>query len=80
MTHAENFAINQWLSDYPAFTTYDEIIELMEGDEEEWTHELISVWQTVEHFTLRQVAEFIEDTKQHFENTIKVMKAEGELK
>jgi hypothetical protein len=49
----------------------------MEGEEEEWTHELISVWQTVEHFTLRQVAEFIEDTKQHFENTIKVMKSEG---
>jgi hypothetical protein len=77
MKHAEAFAINEWLSDYPDHMTYDEIIDLMMGDEEEWTHELISVWQTVEHFTLRQVVEFIENTKQHFENTIKVMKAEG---
>jgi len=77
MTHAENFALGQWLSDYPEDKTYDEIMELMEGEEDEWVHEEISVWQTVEHFTLRQVAEFIEDTKQHFENTIKVMKSEG---
>ena len=83
MTHAENFALNEWLSDYPAFMTYDEIIELMVGDtdeDEEWTHELISVWQTVEDFSLRQVADFIDGTRKHFENTIKAMKAEGELK
>ena len=80
MKHAEKFALNEWLSDYPEDKTYDEIMELMEGDEEEWTHELISVWQTVEHFTLRQVAEFIDNTRSHFENTIKAMKAEGELK
>jgi hypothetical protein len=79
MTHAENFALNQWLSDYPEGKTYQEIIDMMIGDDEEWMHEEISVWQTVEHFTLRQVAEFIEDTKQHFENTIEAMKAEGEF-
>lgn len=27
----------------------------------------ITVWQVVEHFTLDQVADFIEDTKKHFE-------------
>lgn len=77
MTFAEQFALNEWLSDYPTNITYDEIIELMVGGEEEWTHELISVWQTVEHFTLRQVAEFIENTKGHFEATIKSMKQQG---
>jgi hypothetical protein len=77
MTHAEAFALNQWLSDYPAFMTYDEIIELMIGDEDEWTHELISVWQTVEHFTLRQVADFIDGTRHHFQCTVETMKQEG---
>jgi len=82
MTHAENFALNEWLVDYPAFMTYDEIIELMVGnvdEDEEWTHELISVWQTAEDFPLRQVADFIDGTRQHFEKTIKAMKTEGEL-
>jgi hypothetical protein len=80
MTHAENFAIGQWLNDYPEDKTYEEIIDMMVGsayEDDEWVHEEITVWQTVEHFTLRQVAEFIEETKQHFENTIKAMKAEG---
>ena len=77
MTHAEQFALNEWLSDYPSFMTYDEIIEMMIDDTDEWTHESITAWQTVEHFTLRQVAEFIENTKAHFENTINAMKAEG---
>ena len=79
MTHAENFALNQWLSDYPEGKTYQEIIDMMIGDEDQWMNEEISVWQTVENFTLRQVAEFIEDTKQHFENTIEAMKAGGEF-
>jgi len=79
MTHAENFALNQWLSDYPEGKTYQEIIDTMIGDEDQWMNEEISVWQTVENFTLRQVAEFIEDTKQHFENTVNAMKAEGEF-
>jgi hypothetical protein len=79
MTHAENFALNQWLSDYPEGKTYQEIIDMMIGDEDQWMNEEISVWQTVENFTLRQVAEFIEDTKQHFENTVNAMKAEGEF-
>jgi hypothetical protein len=80
MTHAEQFAINQWLSDYPAFMTYQEIIDMMNGDDDandEWVHDQISVWQTVEHFTLRQVAEFIEGTKHHFQCTVETMKQEG---
>ena len=66
MKTSEQFALNQWLTDYPDNLTYDEVIDLMMGDEDEWTHDEITVWQTVEHFTLRQVVEFIEDTRKHF--------------
>ena len=66
MKPSEQFALNQWLTDYPENLTYDEVIDLMMGDEDEWTHDQITVWQTVEHFTLRQVIEFIEDTRKHF--------------
>jgi len=66
MKTSERFAINEWLSDYPEDKTYDEIIDMMVGDEDEWTHDQITVWQTVEHFTLRQVAEFIDNTRAHF--------------
>lgn len=66
MKLSEQFALNQWLTDYPEGLTYDEVIDLMMGDEDEWTHDQITVWQTVEHFTLRQVIEFIEDTRKHF--------------
>ena len=66
MKTSERFALNEWLSDYPDNMTYDEIIDAMVGEEEEWTHENITVWQVVEHFTLRQVAEFINNTRAHF--------------
>ena len=66
MKTSERFALNEWLSDYPSDMTYDEIIDAMVGEEEEWTHENITVWQVVEHFTLRQVAEFINNTRAHF--------------
>lgn len=66
MKTSERFALNEWLSDYPDNMTYDEIIDAMVGEEEEWTHENITAWQVVEHFTLRQVAEFIDNTRAHF--------------
>lgn len=74
MKTSEQFALNQWLSDYPDGLTYAEILDLMNGnddDADEWTHDQISVWQVVEHFTLRQVAEFIDDTRAHFEAVTK---------
>jgi hypothetical protein len=68
MKISERFALNEWLTEYPENLTFEEIIGLMIGDEDEWTHDQISVWQTVENFTLRQVAEFICDTQTHFAN------------
>jgi len=75
MKHAEKFALGQWLSDYPDDMSYDDLIELMlDGDEL-----CVTPWETVEHYSYRQIVEFIEETKQHFEHTIKAMKAEGAL-
>lgn len=64
MKTSEQFALDQWLTDYPEGLSFDEVLALM-GDE--WTHDDITVWEVVEHFTLDQVADFIRDTKQHFE-------------
>ena len=66
MKPSQRFAINQWLTDYPDNMTYEQILDAMMGDEEEWTHDAITAWHVVEHFTLRQVAQFIEDTQKHF--------------
>ena len=67
MTKAERFALNQWLSDYPEDMTYDEIIAMLDESKHEWVHESLCVWELVEHHTLDQVAEIIEDTRKAFE-------------
>jgi hypothetical protein len=63
MKHSERFALNQWLSDYPADMTYDEIIAMMKDEANTWRTDDIDVWVAVETFPLANVAEFIEDTR-----------------
>jgi hypothetical protein len=65
MTASEQFALNQWLSDYPDNMTYEEIIAALQVDE--WKIDDITVWYLVENNTTDQVAMFIEDTKDAFE-------------
>lgn len=74
MKHSERFALNQWLSDYPDDASYADLISMLEGDEPEWSHPDISVWEQVENNTLDQVAMFIEDTRRAFENAVANMK------
>ena len=66
MKAAEQFALNQWLSDYPEDMTYDEIIAALKV-ENQWMIDDITVWYLVENNTTDQVAMFIEDTKDAFE-------------
>lgn len=66
-TPAQNFALNQWLSDYPDNLSYDEILEQMNDDAYTWTHPTINPWYIVENFPLSQVANFIDDTRAAFE-------------
>jgi hypothetical protein len=67
MKTSEHFALDQWLSDYPDNLTYEEIIVILKDPENAWCADDISVWEVVEDCTNDQVAEFIEDTKRHFE-------------
>lgn len=72
-TTAENFALDQWLTDYPDDMSYADVLACMRDPDNVWTCENISVWVAVETFTLDQVAEFIDDTKNHFEIAIRGM-------
>jgi hypothetical protein len=65
MKTSERFALNEWLSDYPDDLEYYDILEMMSQDD--WSVDGISVWEVVENYTLDQVADFIENTRMHFE-------------
>jgi hypothetical protein len=66
MKLSEQFALNQWLSDYPDDMTYDEVITALKVNNQ-WMVDDITVWYLVENNTTDQVAMFIEDTKDAFE-------------
>lgn len=72
MTHAEEFALNEWLSDYPNDKTYAEILDLLRDEDEN-----VSPWQTVENFPAYEIVELIENTHSHFNITVQLMKKEG---
>jgi hypothetical protein len=74
MTTAEQFALDQWLSDYPEDMSYPDILTCLSEPDHVWTMDGISVCGAFETLPLGQVAEFIEDTKTHFELTIRGMK------
>ena len=71
MKQSERFALMEWLSEFPDDKTYDEIIEMLNVDD--WVDPDISVWEVVESHDLSQIADFIENTRMHFES------ANGEL-
>ena len=65
---AENFALNQWLSDPPCHLTYQEILdqirseEYLEGDD-------IVVWEPIDDYSGEWIADTIEDTRRAFERS-----------
>jgi len=73
MKHSEQFALNEWLSDYPKDRTYDEICDLIQ------VYECDSVvpWQWFESMPTHELVQNIDNTRSHFEHTINSMKAEG---
>jgi len=73
MKLSERFALNQWLCDYPKNRDYDQIIETMRSVSDDWTHEAIELWEVVENYPLRHVAEFIEDTRKAFESAVETL-------
>jgi len=67
MRNSEYFALNQWLTDYPANLTYAEIIALMRENPDEWSLDELTVWEVAEGYSFELVADFIEDTRKAFE-------------
>jgi hypothetical protein len=67
MKISEQFALDEWLTDYPDDLTYEQVIDILQDPANDWCHEDISVWETVQDCTLNQVAVFIESTRIHFE-------------
>lgn len=73
MKHSERFALDSWLCDYPTDHDYEEIIRAMYAAPNNWDHPELELWEVVENFTLGQVADMIEMTRQHFERTLKTI-------
>jgi len=69
MTNSESFALNQWLSGYPADMSYDDIIERLSVPNQ-WMAEDLLVWSLVENSTTDQVVDFIENTKMAYERSL----------
>ena len=65
MRHAERFALNQWLSDYPYDATYDEVFKMViDGDER------VAVWEILAGNPNYVIADVIEETKFSVENML----------
>jgi hypothetical protein len=62
---AEIFALNQWLSDYPADMTYNEIINQIESDDY-LDHDIV-IWEPIENYSGANIANIINDTRRAFE-------------
>ena len=67
MTHAERFALNQWLSDYPEGMTYQDILDWLRDDADD---DNLSTWFVVEYLPAYQVVEIIEDTRVAFDRAV----------
>lgn len=67
MKPSEQFALDQWLTDYPSDATYEGIIETLRDHPDEYGLDEIDVWELVEQYSFDVVADFIEDTRKAFE-------------
>lgn len=67
MKTSERFTLNEYFTEYPDGMTYQEIIRRLRESINEWTLEGFTVWQPFENFLLAQIADFMETTREHFE-------------
>ena len=67
LTYGEQFALDEWLSDYPETMSYEDILlTLTTGNEDNE----ITVWATMENNPLSDIAEYIDNTRAHFDNVV----------
>ena len=61
MKTSEQFALDEWLSDYPQNTTFDEICDLLLDESE-----TVTPWQPFENMPPADLVENMDNTRSHF--------------
>ena len=64
MKTSEKFALDEWLSEYPADATYDEVIDMIHDDDER-----VMAWAIDESMGYA-IVERIDCTRMHFEAVV----------
>jgi hypothetical protein len=76
MKPSEAFALDSWLSYYPENMAYEEIIDAMTDFGKALRLAHIDVWEIVEDHDYPYIAQLIEDSKVHFEQTARLVVAD----
>jgi hypothetical protein len=66
MTKSERFALMQWLSNFPEDMSYAEVLDRLEGGNDD-----VVVWETLEEYPVDMVIDTIEGTRMAFEEAVK---------
>ncbi len=69
-TEAECFALNQWLSDSPNDMSYQEIIDCLLDNPDDYYDFDIIPWEPIDGMSGRIIVEYLEDTRQAFERAM----------
>lgn len=62
MKTSELFALNEWLSDFPRNSSFDDVLYLLLDDDDE----SVVPWEVIENHPRREIAQFISNTQAHF--------------
>lgn len=65
MKHSERFALDQWLSDYPAKMSYDEVLDLIADESDD-----VLTWIVAEDCPPDELIEIIESTRTQVERML----------
>ena len=68
LTYGEQFALDEWLSKYPENMAYADILKLIA--ESDWSNEDFFLWDIFENIPMSQIADFIDETREHFDYVV----------
>jgi hypothetical protein len=71
LSKSELFALGEWLSEWPDNWSYKQVINWLIDNNDSHTYasedEKVWVWEMVEDYSGTQIADFIDNTRRHFE-------------
>ena len=67
LTYGEQFALDEWLSDYPENMSYENILAVLRTGNEE---NAISIWGARNYHPPYLIAAFIDNTRLHFDSVV----------